>query len=335
MASPWYFVLPADRTLPSGGNRYNEQLIRALQQVHQAVEIIDFRTYQHARSAGQSGCFFVDSLFVKELVSLAEPSPQNQRTVFIVHHLESMDMSPVRTKQQCQAEERTAFAHVDTFLATSPFSERYLREQGVDQSIIVIEPGVAAPTLPRGRHAEGVNALMVANLIARKGILPWLQSLTTVLKSTDAFVLTIVGRDDLEPRYAKECRRFVAQHPLLRSKVHFTGALPHRRVEEHYARTRLFVSAARMETFGMALQEAKAYRVPLLTLTGGYAGQHVASEHDGRVFETLAEMADFFVNLVRNPAELVDWQAATVAQPPNIQYGWDTAAQQLIRQLDQ
>ena len=333
MKLPWHFVLPADRDRPSGGNRYNEQLMRALQRAGQPVAVVDFEIYREACSTDQSGCFFVDSLFVGELATLAGPNPENLHSVFILHHLESMDSSSGSERAQWQAEEKMAFTHVDAFLATSPFSECYLRAQGVSQLIMVVEPGVDTLRLPRKIHSEKMSVLMVANLITRKGILPWLQTLATVVEPTAPFTLTIVGRTDLEPTYAEACRRFVSQQPTLRSNVHFTGALPYHRVEEYYAQARLFISAARMETFGMALQEAKACRVPLLTLDGGYAGQHLTSDREGCVFGTLAEMASFFVDLVRNQARLADWQATIDAQPPSTRYGWDEAAQKLIRHL--
>ena len=333
MTLPWYFVLPADRDQPSGGNRYNEQLIRALRRAGQPTVIIDFAAYQEARRHDRPGRYFVDSLFVRDLASVTDPPPANLRTVFIVHHLASMDASSEDERAARLAEEAAAFVHVDTFLATSSFSERYLREQGIHQPVVVVEPGLDVASEPREFYADKVHGLMVANLIARKGILPWLQVVADRLKPTDAFTLTIVGRTDLEPAYARACRRWVEQQPALRSRVRFTGALPYYEVEEYYLRTHLFISAARLETFGMALQEAKAYRLPLLILAGGYAKQHVTSTSDGHVFNTLAEMADFFVDLVRTPAQLKDWQTTINARPPSTKYNWNQAARLLTEQL--
>ena len=334
MTLPWYFVLPADRDRPSGGNRYNEQLILALQRAGQPTAVVDFEMYREALLTRQPGSFFIDSLFVRDLAALAIAHAKHPRTIFIVHHLESMDASSGSAQRQYPQEENAAFTHVDTFLATSSFSERYLRKQGVSQPIAVVEPGIEMRAQPRKVRSEKMQVLMVANLIARKGILLWLQALAAVLQPTDAFMLTIVGRTDLEPAYAEACRQLTSEQPLLRPNVHFTGALPYHHVEEHYNRAWLFVSASRMETFGMALQEAKAGRIPLLTLVGGYAGQHVSSGHDGYVFGTLAEMADFFVDLIRNPARLEDWQVTIDAQPPGATYGWDDAARRLIQQLN-
>ena len=353
MTSPWHFVLPSDHDLPSGGNRYNEQLIRALRGAGQPVEIVDFATYREALATDSIGYFFVDSLFVRDLALLPQHRPAKTHTVFVLHHLESMDPPLPKTQEQCETEERAAFIHVDSFLVTSSFSEHYLRERRISQPIIVVEPGItmlgiampglarpglarpglAMPTPIRSPDHGQVAALMVANLVARKGILPWLQTLATVTKATDAFTLTIVGRADLEPDYAEACQQFARQQPLLRHRVHFTGALPHAHVEEYYARAQLLVSAARMETFGMALQEAKAYRVPLLILAGGYAEQHVTSDYDGYVFNSLTEIAEFFVDLVRSPERLAALQANATAQRPAIRYGWDEAAQRLMQQL--
>ena len=332
MALSWHFVLPDDHHLPSGGNRYNEQLIRALRRASQPVEVIGFDTYQEALSTDQSGSFFVDSLFVRHLAAVARPRARAMHTIFVLHHLESMDPPPGKTRKQCWAEEQAAFAHVDTFLVTSSFSEHYLREHRIYQPVIVVEPGIEIAT-PQKPVSDTVQALMVANLVTRKGIFPWLQQLATLLQVTDTFTLTIVGRTDLEPAYAEACQQLVNTHPVLREKAHFTGALSYDQVQEYYASAQVFVSAARIETFGMALQEAKAYRVPLLTLAGGYAEQHVASDCDGYVFRNLHEMADFFVDLVRSPPKLAALQDKVASRLPTARYGWDEAARSLIQQL--
>lgn len=338
---PWYFILPPDRDLPSGGNRYNEQLLQALRRASQPVQVINFAAYREALTIDQPNRFFIDSLFVRDLAALPAFSNRKTHTVFILHHLESMDPPSYKSRQQCLSEEQRAFTGVDSFLVTSPFSEQYLRKQRIRQPIVVIKPGIDTPNTASSRIAISVqppqptatSALMVANLVERKGILPWLQAFAAVVRATDAFTMTVVGRTDLEPNYAAACQQLVLQHPLLRHRVHFTGTLPYGQVEEYYARAQLLVSAARMETFGMAIQEAKAYRVPLLVLAGGYTAHHITADHDGYVFDTLTEIADFFVDLVRNPARLAALQAKVDAQQPAAGYGWDEAAQQLIQQF--
>ena len=333
MASVWHFVLPADHDQPSGGNRYNERLMQALMRTGQPVVATNFEAYQTARRADREGCYFVDSLFVGALATLTEPHSKQLRTVFVLHHLDSIDTPPGHERVMKQAEEKTAFAHVDAFLVTSSFSESYLQALGVRKPVIVLEPGMDTIGLRQKPHANETSVLMVANLIARKGIFPWLQTLTNVLKPTDAFTLAIVGRTDLEPVYAEACQRYVEEQPLLRSRVRFAGAMPYEEVEQYYLRARLFVSAARMETFGMALQEAKAYRIPLLTLVGGYAERHITASHSGYVFTTLAEMAKFFLNLVRDPARLESWQTDITTQPSSAIHSWDSAARRLIKQM--
>ena len=334
MRPPWYFVLPADRDRPSGGNRYNEQLIKALPRAGQPVAVIDFRAYQRARQHGTAGCYWVDSLFVQDLAGLDESRPKDLQTVFILHHLASMDASSDEEQAARWKEEQIAFQRVDVFLVTSTFSREYLRAQGVNQPIMVVEPGMGTVLSP-DRPTDEVSALMVANLVVRKGILAWLEALAEVIAPADAFTLTIVGRTDLEPLYAEACQRSIAQQSVLCSRVCFTGPLSYHEVEEYYRRSHLFVSAARLETFGMALQEAKAHRIPLLTLAGGYAERHVRSETDGYVFRSPADMAYFFVDLVRNPTRLRSWQNALHAQPYPTQPSWNRAAHQLIKQFNQ
>lgn len=326
------FVLPSDRHLPSGGNIYNEKLIEALQEAGHDTEIIDFAAYEAAIQQDLQGVYWVDSLFVKEMQSLLSLHPQKAKSFFILHHLESLHPPSGQTAERIfDRGEKAVLNFFNGFLVTSRFSENYLRSRGFRQPIMVVEPAVEQPVFSPSPAKDTIHALMVANIVERKGILDWLTCLGEITTASDPFTLTIVGRTDMAPGYALACKEQVASNAALREKVLFTGNLLHHEVLQYYAQSNLFISAARMETFGMALQEAKVYQMPILALKGGYVENHVKN---GYIFNSTAKMANFFIDLVRRHTKFAALLEQALREQP-MMYTWQQAAALFFQQYNQ
>jgi len=337
MRRPWYFVLPEERDQPSGGNIYNDRIITALAQWGQSVEIIPVDDYRQAVRQDQPGTYWVDTLVLDQIQDILLLNPSQLRSLLIVHHLESLAPPAGQSAEVLWAKERPFLSWFQGFLASSSFTQDYLRERGFSQPVLVAEPGVDIvpdQKFTTQRTTESIYALMVANLVERKGILPWLQSLAQSLQPTNRFNLTIVGRTDMEPVYAQQCLRLIQEHPMLKSCVTATGSQAPGQMLYFYQRANLFISAARMETFGMALQEARMNRLPVLTLKGGYSARHIVPGQNGYVFDDLPALGNFFLDLVREPAKFTTlYQQAQ--QYPSTYVSWEQTAQSLIQQFDQ
>jgi hypothetical protein len=90
MRTSWYFVLPEERTQPSGGNIYNERLIEAIQQTDQPSEIISAATYVKAIRQDQRGTYWVDTLVLEQIPEVLSLRPRQARSLLMVHHLNSL-----------------------------------------------------------------------------------------------------------------------------------------------------------------------------------------------------------------------------------------------------
>lgn len=333
--NPFTFVLPADRHLPSGGNIYNEHLIAALQSAGHKVEAINFADYQSAIMQDLPGLYWVDSLFIKDMVDLLLVRPQKAVSFFILHHLTSLHPPAGQTSEQIFNQDEKAVLHFfKGFLVTSRFSKAYLKARGFQQPIILLEPATDHRVSSQPSSANFIHALMVANLVERKGVLDWLTHLGEVTTSADKFTLTIIGRMDIEPEYAHVCQQKVASDPVLKEKVYFTGCLPHQEVLGYYARANLFISSARMETFGMALQEARNFGIPIVSLDGGYTKNHVKAGVNGYIFNSTVKMANFFIDLVRDQARFAVLLEQVVQERPSV-YTWQQAATSFWQQFNQ
>jgi glycosyltransferase involved in cell wall biosynthesis len=96
--------------------------------------------------------------------------------------------------------------------------------------------------------------------------------------------------------------------------------LPGRRtpaqVRELYRRADLFVSAARLESFGIAALEARAAGVPVVAMATGGAGEFVTDGVHGLLVADDAQLADAVGDLVVDPGRRAAMAAAARAEPP-------------------
>jgi len=320
------FVLPDDRHLPSGGNLYNEKLIQALLQLGQSVKIMSFPEYHKAIQADKAGIYGVDSLFVEEMHKLLEYSPKKAFSFFIMHHLQSLfPPKGIDAEQYFLQAEAPVLRFFDAFLLTSEFSKAYLLEKKMEGHMMVVEPAYSVVDVPSSSLSKPLKAIMVANVVERKGILSFLEQLAYLSKAEDGFMINIIGRTDMEPAYYQSCQKLV-QSSSLKSKVHFSGEMEHQEVLQQYSLHHLFVSAAQMETFGMAIQEAKSCGLPLLLCKGGFSERHLL-KGKGLISPNIFKLAGNFIELCRNDRLMREyWQSAKVAHTSSQPYQWEQAA---------
>lgn len=328
------FVLPAGNELASGGNIYNRELVRALGTLPGAPRVrtltpAEFRT---AIDRGEPGLFFVDTLNLADAAALAHKTSE-QHAVLVVHHLPSLepDISP---DDPAILRERSALPLFDRFLVTSPFTADLLARRGFARDrILTVEPGLPAVELGPPTVAPPYRVLLVGNLIPRKGIRDLLFALDGAIAPSDAFTLDIVGRADLDPAYAETIGRIVTRSATLAERVRWHHTESYEQMSELYREASVLLSAASMETYGMALAEARAHGVPILALDGGYVSRQFEDGVNGRLFTKVSELAAEFLRLVRDDAALRTLFATARATATPGPSTWEQAARRLLAQL--
>lgn len=334
MEPNFVFVLPEDHTSPSGGNLYNRFLLQALGDEGLSLEVADFRqALNYARSDVQR-TYWVDSLYLSSLEELLGKRSPGGDVFFIAHHLPSLE--PTRDDHRSTvsaAEEQAILGQVTGFLVTSPFTKEVLvRRNLIDKPILVVPPALCISPSGRGTEATGFRGLMVSNLIHRKGILEFLEELGDRVLPDDGFEIRIVGRFDIEPPYAEACVRVVENHPLLRRSVAFLGALPLEKLRDKYEESTAFISASRMETYGMSVQEARAFGLPVLACEAGYVKTHISSGTNGSVYASISELAGACVELIRRPGMLRRLRQSAYGFRALETYTWKDAARLFLKQ---
>ena len=323
------FALPDNDREVSGGNIYNAGLLLALGSRASArgIEAVCANV-----AAGQPGIYCIDSLNLDEFARLSAPR-REQRFVLVVHHLRSFEPDHDSHDPDVSLE-RATLGRFDALLATSSFTVERLVTLGVAETrIFSVTPAIDLdPGEPRP-FGLPLSIVVVANLVARKAVREFLEVLEARLDASDKLRIEIVGRSDIEPQYAGKCRELIDKSSRLGRVVTLRGALPHHEMAELYQAAHILLSTSKMETFGMALQEARAQGLLILARDAGYVRHHFTDGDTGLLFTSLEALADGLLGLVRDEARarrLCEYAART---RPRQDYTWSDAARLFMEGL--
>jgi glycosyltransferase involved in cell wall biosynthesis len=338
----WFVVPQLDRPV-TGGTLYNRGLIAALVARGEACRVAALpMALPVLQEAHRTDCIWIDSLYLTELPAIASALGEHPHVGLIVHYLPSLVARAGSIDVPTPSpEERAALHQARMFLVPSDFMATTvagLLEK--PRPILRVVPGCEIS--PCGRQDRstaklspprrpGVRALAVANLVPGKRVAALVDALATRLSIDDHFELTVLGDATLDPGYAQSCAD-LARHPSLRDRVRLLGSVAPPAVEEQLRRSNLFVSASAMESYGMALAEARTAGVPILATAGGNTGALVEPRSGGEVLDTPDRLADACVALVRSPIE--HRRRLTLARahalPPR---SWSIAASDFVAQM--
>jgi glycosyltransferase involved in cell wall biosynthesis len=316
---------------PTGGTLYGAGLVAALARRGIDARRIDVDAAIAAIGRGEDAVYWIDSLYLDRLAELRNKNARGRRLVLVAHYLPTLVAhGDAWRAQHATPIERQAIACVDAVLTTSTTMARAILALAPDVPVAQVEPGVeverAHPVL-----ADPPRAVLIANVTEGKGILPFLRALLSSVRDTDRFGLCVAGSTSREPVYALACRDLVQAHCTSLAKVTFLGAVSHDAAMRELARADVLVSASRMESYGMVLAEARAAGLPILATTGGHAAAHVATEAGGELVSDAPSLAERFLALTRDPAELLRRKLAALAH--RRARSWDDAARDFLRAL--
>ena len=332
-----HFIIPDVDAFQSGGNIYNKNIVDGLLKIGKVVKVMDWDTFK-ARKESLRGYYFFDTLYFEQLAKILSKKVSGMYYYLIVHHLESLFPPKNWTNENYfSAKEYPTLKLFDGFLTSSQFTANYLTNNKLPAKKIVILPAIDfQSTNDLTKSTINIQVVMVANLIERKGILPFLQNLATssIIKKAKNLKIHLIGTSEIAPIYAQSCLQTIDQHPKLNSIISYHGQLSSHQVHSFYREANLFISTAFMETYGMALQEARAFRLPILALRGGNVANHVANGQTGWLFEDMASLVHQLEKLVKQPTYLTKVQEYIIKKTSNNFYNWDTAAFQFVSELE-
>lgn len=324
------FVIPEPTSFVSGGNIYNLHFLKAIQGYDPTIRQIDFEVFSRLTASEKTDLYFIDTIYFEQL---KQYQGDLSSSILIVHLLESLNQEEASRHAYFEKEERMLLDRFRGFLSTSPFTHAYLQTLDYPKAFhFILPPALTFKPRVRQKETTKINALMVNNLMERKGVVEFLEALKETNITKEQFELTIIGNDTLEPAYAQKCKGLLAD-PKIRPLVRYEGVLPHSKVKQFFEEANLYISAASMETFGIALQEAVAYRMPILAVDGGSVNFHIEEFYNGYLFDSSADLVDTLEELCGVNKEfksLVEsaWQFRKFED-----YTWDTVVKTFVHQL--
>jgi len=330
-------VVPETHAEPSGGNIFNRLFARALRKAGAEVESLTVGPALSRMKDAEAGSWWVDSLCLDELDNFIALQGKKRKVYALIHSLPSLEpgLSAAERKKK-MAEERRLLREVSGFLVTSDWTRSLLRRRGFGKRPIFVVP--PAPAVVPGRRMtvrQGFSGLMVNNLIQQKGVLEFLTCLGRRLKPNDLFTLRIAGRSDIEPDYAGRCLELIDRNPQLKGRVKYLGPLPLVGIKRCFERSTVFITASSAETFGMAVQEARLFGLPVLALDAAYARRLVRPGRAGLLFHSIPDMAEACLEFMRHPSALEALAEKSLASALPLTYDWGGAARLFLDQFRQ
>jgi glycosyltransferase involved in cell wall biosynthesis len=337
-APPILLVVPTQiRTAQTGGNIYNRSLVAALEAVTgRPCERVDVsRALERLGTRGGTAAL-VDTLLIEHMPALVEARGRADRIVLLGHSLPSLMPGHSQAHvDQLAARERALLAGIDGVIVLSAVAAKLFGDRVTNTAIWCLPPAVdlALPSGPLGgRPGDPLRALMVSNLVSNKRVAELLEALVSAVSSGQTLSLTVVGHADLEPDYAARCRAVVVHSDELRRAVHFTGPLGREAVAQQLCRADLLVSASAFESFGMVLQEACAFGLPVLACRGGNI-EAVLQNGRNRLFDNVGALCSALVSTSSSANAVCALRADRRADARLFDRSWRDVAFELLSRL--
>ena len=284
-------VIPGAIETHSGGYEYDRQIASALRARGWTIDIReidgDFPTpsadersrAETGRAAIPSGrIVVVDGLAFSAMPDEVERQADRLRLVALVHMPLAFETGLTAVEARAREDrERRALAVARLVIVTGSSTAETVERYGVPRDrLAVIEPGTEPAPLAAGSgDASTVHLICVAALTPGKGHDILIGALSTIHSRN--WRLTCVGSFDRAPETVRRLRTGIEASGLA-DRISLAGDLDADALAALYNRSDLFVLATLHETFGMAVAEALARGLPVVSTDTGAIAKLVGDE---------------------------------------------------------
>jgi glycosyltransferase involved in cell wall biosynthesis len=275
------FLVPGALDQLTGGYLFDRHVIEGMRAAGRPIEAIElpgqFPTADDVARESASAALarlpdvavaVIDGLALLAFADCLEREAKRLRIVAFVHH-PLADETGLSERARVAALEARLLKLMRGVLCPSESTARLVAAYGVPRArIAVTPPGTAKPGRPmRRRPARGRGEfLCVASLTPRKGHLILVEALAA-LADRD-WQCRCIGSLTRDAATSAAVRYEIGRHGL-KGRIALAGEWPPERLGEAYAAADAVVLPSFHEGYGMALAEALAHGVPVISTTAG------------------------------------------------------------------
>jgi glycosyltransferase involved in cell wall biosynthesis len=275
------FVLPGSLKTRTGGYTYDRRLVSGLRDRGWTVEVKELdasfpRPTPQARglavkflaSVPDDTVVVFDGLALGALPDELERHAERLRVVALIHHPLALETGlDADVARELDASERRALSMAREVVVTSRATAMAMTAYGVDTfQINVVEPGTDRAGLAHGAQNATIELLTVGTLIPRKGHSVLFRALASVPFRN--WKLTCVGSLDRDRPTAARLRAQLSADKLS-DRVRLVGDVDPEVLGACYERADVFVLPTFHEGYGMAVAEALARGLPVISTRTG------------------------------------------------------------------
>jgi glycosyltransferase involved in cell wall biosynthesis len=217
---------------------------------------------------GDRGIVLIDGLAFGAMPDEVEREARRLRMVAIIHLPLAAEIGLSRdVAARLDVSERRAIAAASLIIATGKATAEGLARSGVPPHLIaIVEPGTDRAPVARGSRGGVVSLLCAATLNPGKGHDILFRALAAV--GRDNWRLTCAGSLDRHPQTVLRLQASLRALGL-EDRVLLVGDLDAGALAAFYDAADVFVSATLQETYGMAVAEALARGLPVVSTSTG------------------------------------------------------------------
>ena len=278
------YLISADYARATGGWIYNERLLRELQSMGWRIDRIELpagfpdpgaeaiaATAQILAGLPDGTLVLADQVVLSPLAAVLA-TQRRLRFAMLMHHPQVLEGSrPPDVAARMDALERAALQLADRVIATSPSTARQMiADYAVDPAKLVTAlPGTDPQPPSPGSGKAALYLLSLGSVIPRKRHELIVAALTGLVDLD--WRLTIAGNLAMNPSQVEMLRGLIGAASLV-DRIALRGELNGPELEAVWQSADLYVASSVHEGFGMAVAEAIARQIPVISTRSGAVG---------------------------------------------------------------
>ncbi|HMD34893.1 MAG TPA: glycosyltransferase family 4 protein [Vicinamibacterales bacterium] len=316
------FIVPGSIETRTGGYEYDRRIVAALRAGGWAVDVRQAETRGVLQSLRDGQLVVVDGLALGSIGADYDRQSIRLRLIALVH-----------MPGASGTDERGAMCASRSIVVTGEAARVALVADGVDRSrIAIVEPGTESAAVSKGSAGAGrLTLLTVGTISIDKGH----ENLVNALRVIDEreWQLTIAGSLTRDTGAATRLARAIHDSGLA-DRISLPGELDGAALSTAYDQADLFVLATLHETYGMAVAEAIARGLPVVSTRTGAIPAIVG---DGGIIVApgnVLELASALSSALRDSALRAVLRDAALRARERLR-SWDRAADEFAAVLEQ